>query len=58
MVPKSLYMSSSSSTAAADTEQEEESPYRMDSFYHTAAVVKDYPHEVSSVEITLLFISW
>ena len=74
MVPKSLYMTSATTSADPDgapgTENREkegtlgpgeEQPYRMDTFYHTAAVVKDYPHEVNcttSCVRSVIYIAW
>ena len=43
LVPKKLYMSDDDSV---DRLPIDDSPFNSDSIYHTAHVVKEYPHEV------------
>lgn len=46
MVPKSLYISTSEEDVDKDR-----SPDGPDSIYHTAYVVKDFPHEVTTADV-------
>lgn len=45
LVPKTLYMGDDDSEKDRSPD---ETPFGGESLYHTAYVVKDYPHEVSS----------
>ena len=46
LVPKSLYMNRDDEDEKEKDRSPEESPFGTDSLYHTAYVMKDWPHEV------------
>ena len=46
LVPKSLYMNRDDEDEKDKDRSPEESPFGTDSLYHTAYVMKDWPHEV------------